>query len=285
MSTRTTTLERLQSILDALEAFDPSELPDRRFYDDLISATRMFHDGVRDARVDPKVDDVRFALDLTKYVLEEFPRILRDSPKRFWLDARYEIGAQEFDLTYTYQDALAAERVLKLNPRYFVDVGSTVSFVTLVSRSVRCIAIDARPTPFALHNLVYRQAEAQELPFTDGSVPLLTSLHASEHFGLGRYGDTVDNMAFRKAVREYQRVVQIGGHLIISVPTQLEPTTLFNSMNLFTPELLQSHFPRCRVVDEIFLCGVPVTRETHDTALRENPSSWGAYMAIFQREH
>jgi len=283
MASRVEVLESLQKLMDTIEAFDPAQLTDRTFYDEARSAISALREHLLHASSEIVESAERFVSDLSRYFLDDFPRVFHQPFRRFGLDARYELGQQEFDITYTYQDAWAAERVFRLRPRFFVDVGSTVSFVTITSRLVPCIAIDARPTPLILGNLTYRQAVAQALPFPDESVSLLTCLHAMDHFGLGRYGDPVGNGEVAKAVAEFERVVAKNGFLILGVPTRLEPTTWFNKMHLFTPELVRSLFGRFDVLDELFLAPSPVSREQHDALLRLMPTAYGSYVALLRK--
>lgn len=124
-----------------------------------------------------------------------------------------------------------------------------------------CIAVDARPTPVDLPDLTYRQGEAQALPFDDAAAPMITSLHAPEHFGLGRYGDTLDNAGVERGVAEYLRVLEPGGHLAISMP--LGPTSRieFNEKRVYTRDMMRALFDGCDVVDEVSLGSVPVSYE------------------------
>ena len=279
----TETLQRIRLLIQTLESFDASDLTDRTFYDDALGATVILEKYLLESPPDVREGTSQFVVDLCRYFLEDFPRVFQQPFKRFGLHSIYEIGQQEFDTTYTYQDTWAAERVFTLRPRFFVDVGSTVSFVTITSRIVTCIAIDARPTPFVLHNLSYRQAEATALPFENESVPMLTCLHAADHFGLGRYGDTVSNLGVAKAVEEFERVVMKDGFLIIGVPTKLVPATVFNKMHQFTPELVSELFSRCAIIQETFLVPYPVSREQHDAFLAAYPEMYAGYVVLLRK--
>lgn len=274
---------QLERVLLELESYDASRASDRQIYDEVCYAVKALLTALRHGKLTVSETSSRFVADLAHYIMDDFPRVLEMPFRRFGLDVRYEFGTQEFDQTYIYQDAWAAERVMALNPAFFVDVGSTVYFVTLTSRVVPCVAVDARPTPLALANLTYRQGEAQALPFDDDSVPVLTCLHAADHFGLGRYGDTVSNKGLETAVAEFQRVVPKDGILLISVPTQREPCTVFNKMNCFTPELLHELFDRCEVIEDVCFVPNPATRAEHDNVLEQNPTKYCAYAAMFRK--
>ena len=70
--------------------------------------------------------------------------------------------------------------------------------------------------------------------FADNSLESISSLHAVEHFGLGRYGDTVDPEACFDAMRAIQRVLKPGGRLYFSVPIGTQKV-YFNSHRVFNP--------------------------------------------------
>ena len=204
---------------------------------------------------------VRFGDEFCAFVMQDFPWVLTQGFEALTLRPFYELGAHVPDLEYTYQNAWAAEHVLAIRPEFFVDIGSLAAFVTLVSRTVPCVAIDARPTHIRLANLEYRQGEAQALPLADETAPMVTSLHAPEHFGLGRYGDTLDNRGVERAVEEYLRVLRPGGHLAISMPIGPEACIQFNAARVYSRELMRSLFHGCDILDEMYLGSVPVDYE------------------------
>ena len=60
----------------------------------------------------------------------------------------------------------------------------------LLTRPV--IYLDIRPLPHEIEGLQYVLASILGLPLADNSCQTLSTLHAIEHIGLGRYGDPVD---------------------------------------------------------------------------------------------
>lgn len=46
----------------------------------------------------------------------------------------------------------------------------------------------------------------------------ISSLHAIEHFGLGRYGDPIDYFGYLKALQNIAKIVKTGGTFYFSVP-------------------------------------------------------------------
>ena len=61
----------------------------------------------------------------------------------------------------------------------------------------------------------------------------LSCLHVIEHFGLGRYGDTVDLFGYVKGFESFSKVLKSGGILYLSVPIGPERID-FNSCRVFS---------------------------------------------------
>ena len=107
--------------------------------------------------------------------------------------------------------------------------------------------VDIRPLDTPIPGLRFIRADATELAcMQDQSVISLSSLHAVEHIGLGRYGDTVDPDGWRKACASLQRVLAPGGHLYFSVPVGRE-RVMMNAHRIFNPPTIISAFPELRL--------------------------------------
>src|SRR6185437_11346343 len=72
---------------------------------------------------------------------------------------------------------------------------------------------------------------------TSGSQPSVSSLHAIEHVGLGRYGDPIDPDGSTKALKELSRIAAPGGHLYVGVPIGRERLQ-FNAHRIFHPRTI-----------------------------------------------
>ena len=83
--------------------------------------------------------------------------------------------------------------------------------------------------------------------FATGSVPSLSSLHAIEHVGLGRYGDRVDPDGCFTAMRELARVLAPGGRLYLGTPIGRERLA-FNSERVFDPRTIVETLSALRLV-------------------------------------
>lgn len=155
----------------------------------------------------------------------------------------YRKNAGEMDGHYFYQDILVASKIIKEKPVHHMDVGSRIDgFVShLLAAGIETTVTDIRPLPvkeigFEIPRLNFIQADATEMTgIEDNSVASLSSLHAVEHFGLGRYGDAVDPLAWLKALHSLERILAYGGILYLSVPVGREEKLMFNGHRIFSP--------------------------------------------------
>jgi SAM-dependent methyltransferase len=141
---------------------------------------------------------------------------------------------------YFYQDLLVANRVFQNKSTRHVDVGSRIDgFVAHVAAFRPIEVIDIRPLESKFHNIRFIQADLMEV--SDGSLvdycDSLSCLHALEHFGLGRYGDTVDYGGYLAGLRSLTRMLRSGGKFYLSVP--IGPQRIqFNAHRIFSVEYI-----------------------------------------------
>ena len=97
----------------------------------------------------------------------------------------------------------------------------------------------SRQVSFRWLSLSFIHGEGQRIPSPDSSYNSVTCLHALEHFGLGRYGDTIDYYGDQKALREFNRVLDENGTLLLSVPTSdHSPRIEFNGQRVYNPDMI-----------------------------------------------
>lgn len=144
---------------------------------------------------------------------------------------------------YFHQDLWAARKILKVRPKQHIDIGSRIDgFVAHILTFMPVTVIDIRQLDSDILGLTFVQGDATNLSgFADNSVESLSSLHAVEHFGLGRYGDPIDPNACFKAMREMARVLRPGGRLYFSVPIGIERLE-FNAHRVFSPKTILDTF-------------------------------------------
>ncbi len=97
-----------------------------------------------------------------------------------------------------------------------LDVGSRLDgFIAHLLAFMEVEVIDIRPLNINVPGLRFTLGDATVLERKSDSVESLSSLHAVEHFGLGRYGDSIDPEACFKAMRSFARVLKPGGVLYL----------------------------------------------------------------------
>lgn len=144
---------------------------------------------------------------------------------------------------YFHQDMLVASRIYKNNPARHVDIGSrTDGFVAHVAVFREIEVFDIRPPRNEVENVTFRVADLMQLDekyigYTDS----LSTLHAIEHFGLGRYGDPIDANGHLKALDNMYRILKPGGTFYFSTP--IGPQRIeFNAHRVFSVKYLLDLF-------------------------------------------
>jgi SAM-dependent methyltransferase len=151
---------------------------------------------------------------------------------------------------YFYQDLWAARKIYAARPATHLDIGSRIDgFVTHLLTFMPVTVIDIRPLQNTVKGLTFIQADATNLlGIQDNSIESLSSLHAIEHFGLGRYGDPVEPEACFRAIEALVRVLKPGGRLYFSAPIGAERLE-FNAHRVFAPTTLLSRMNELRLVE------------------------------------
>lgn len=150
---------------------------------------------------------------------------------------------------YFHQDLWAARRIYRARPSRHVDVGSRLDgFVAHVLSFMPVTVVDVRPLKNSVEGLSFVHADATNMnAFPDRSIESLSSLHAAEHFGLGRYGDPVDPDAAFRLMHALARVLSPAGRLYFSVPIGVERLE-FNAHRVFAPSTILQHFAELRLL-------------------------------------
>ena len=164
----------------------------------------------------------------------------------------YVKEAGELDPHYFLQDLTMAKDIIALKPNVHYDIGSRVDgFIAhLLSANVidKVIMIDVRPLSVDISGLDFIQADATNLDtIADNSLESLSSLHAIEHFGLGRYGDAINPDGWRDALHAMQRKVKRGGRLFLSVPVGPQNKLCFNAHRIFAPKTIVEELDKMEI--------------------------------------
>jgi len=121
---------------------------------------------------------------------------------------------------YFHQDLLVARKIYRRQPLKHVDVGSRIDGFVAHVATFRIIEVfDIRPLHTAIENVIFRTCDitSPEIDFVNYS-DSVSCLHALEHFGLGRYGDSIDINGHLQGLNNLHRILQKNGILYLSVP-------------------------------------------------------------------
>jgi SAM-dependent methyltransferase len=144
---------------------------------------------------------------------------------------------------YFHQDLFVASKIFKNNPIRHIDIGSrNDGFVAHVAVFRQIEIIDIREQTSKVKNIVFRRADLMQLPDDMiNTFDSISTLHAIEHFGLGRYGDPIDYNGHLKAIDNITRMLQSGGKLYFSVPIGRQRIE-FNAHRVFSIQYLLDIF-------------------------------------------
>jgi SAM-dependent methyltransferase len=170
-----------------------------------------------------------------------------------WEDEYFEHCQKDLnvDYVYLYQDYLAKKLLFARcypdkTDSEIIDIGSRFETALFFSHFANVTYLEARRLPNEKVHLPhiptfnYLCGEAQDIPCADNSYDIVTSLHALEHFGLGRYGDALDYYGDQKGLNEFNRILKPGGSLLLSVPVGASPVLEFNRQRKYTPHVVNT---------------------------------------------
>jgi SAM-dependent methyltransferase len=178
---------------------------------------------------------------------------------------------------YFHQDLLVAQRVWANGPGVHVDVGSRVDGFVAHVASFRCIEVfDIRPLSSTVRNVTFVQADlttpvgVRLVEYCDS----LSCLHALEHFGLGRYGDTVDYEGHLRGMENLTRILKAGGTLYLSVP--IGPQRIeFNAHRVFSVQYVLDRMLRGYRLERFSF--VDDSGDLHDDVIITDPDAHSSF--------
>ncbi|MEY8322746.1 DUF268 domain-containing protein [Lachnospiraceae bacterium 54-11] len=145
---------------------------------------------------------------------------------------------------YFWQDLWAAKLIIKSGIKKHFDIGSRLDgFIAhLLAANIDVTMIDIRKFPGEIEQLNTIVDDATSLhQITNESIESMSALCSLEHFGLGRYGDSVDPEACFKCFASIQKKLKKGGKLYISLPIGKERVE-FNAHRVFYPSTVVECF-------------------------------------------
>ncbi len=192
---------------------------------------------------------VRFARDLAAYRSRARPPFIVNWRHIYPILTDFEQTAGTASGHYFHQDLWAAKKIYANRPARHVDVGSRIDgFIAHLLVFMPVEVVDIRALESNVLGLSFVRADGATLEsFADNAIESISSLHAVEHFGLGRYGDPVDPEACFLAMENMARILRPAGHLYFSVPIGRERVE-FNAQRVFAPVTVLNAFSALRVV-------------------------------------
>jgi SAM-dependent methyltransferase len=140
---------------------------------------------------------------------------------------------------YFHQDLLVAEKIYQNNPERHVDIGSRIDgFVAHIAVFRKIEVFDVRPLNTSIPNIIFRQTDLMTPnPDLKNYCDSISSLHAIEHFGLGRYGDTLNYNGHVEGLNNIYDLLKPCGKFYLSVP--IGPQRIeFNAHRVFSVKYL-----------------------------------------------
>ena len=152
---------------------------------------------------------------------------------------------------YFWQDLWAARHLYEDKPDVHYDIGSRIDgFIGHICCFIKkVVLIDVRPLDKEIPNVTYICMDATKLEkFKDESIDSISSLCALEHFGLGRYGDTINPEGCFEAFISIQRVLKPGARAYTAVPIGKEHLE-FNAHRIFYAQTIIDCFSDMKLLE------------------------------------
>lgn len=191
------------------------------------------------------------------------------------------VARTPFDPHYFHQGAWLARRLAARSPALHVDVGSSVLTMGVLSGTVPMVFLDYRPIRVSLTGFYPVAGSITRLPFGDGTLDSVSSLHVLEHIGLGRYGDPLNVEGSRRGALELERVTRPGGRIHISVPIGRE-RVCFNAHRVLSPDTVVAWFGACGLIEFSFVDDAGEFQE-HRPVSGNRTLEYGCGLFIFEK--
>jgi hypothetical protein len=145
---------------------------------------------------------------------------------------------------YFWQDLIVARWIFESNPERHVDVGSRMDgFVAHVASFRNIEVFDVRPNSVKIPRVEFKQIDMMDLRSVKALIEenycdSLSCLHTIEHFGLGRYGDPIDPLGYKKGIENMSLLLKKSGTFYLSTPIGRERVE-FNANWVFNPLVIK----------------------------------------------
>jgi Caenorhabditis protein of unknown function, DUF268 len=119
---------------------------------------------------------------------------------------------------YFHQDLFVAKKIYENCPVNHLDIGSrTDGFVAHIAVFRKINILDIRNQSSNVENIVFKRADLMDANFQIEEIyDSVSCLHAIEHFGLGRYGDSLDVDGHLIAFKNIHKIISKNGKFYFS---------------------------------------------------------------------
>lgn len=144
---------------------------------------------------------------------------------------------------YFHQDLLVARKIFLSKPQKHIDIASRVDgFVAHVAVFREIEVFDIRPIESKIPNIKFVLSDVMKVnPNLIDYCDSISCLHAIEHFGLGRYGDSIDVDGHLKGLDSIKSILKKGGKFYFSTPIGPQKIA-FNAHRVFNVAYLLGIF-------------------------------------------
>ena len=210
--------------------------------------------------------------DLARAAGQDVPRFRDVIPAL--ADATDEAGSASSE--YFLADLWVARRVASIRPGRHLDIGSRIDgLVAHLLTVIDVDVVDIRPLRSEVSGLRFVQSDATSL-LDLPQYPSVSSVHALEHFGLGRYGDAIDPDGHRRGLEAIGRVVEPDGDLYIGLPVGRSRVE-FNAHRVVDPELVPEVLSEFTVVEFAAVLNRKLIESTSPEQMRGTEYAVGLY--------
>lgn len=129
-------------------------------------------------------------------------------------------NAGSISMHYFWQDLHVAQLIHRNNPAKHIDIGSRLEgFICNVASFREIEVYDIRPLETKINNVSFKQVDVMDINSIGiNQFESASSLHALEHFGLGRYTDKICYNGFEIGFNNITKALKQNGKFYFSVP-------------------------------------------------------------------